>query len=59
VQEAQEPYALCVVEIADGPLTRGRVSIDRAVHIWRDCMSNNRWPGYPQEIQRPGIARLV
>jgi hypothetical protein len=32
VQEAQEPYALCVVEIGEGPMTVGRKSIDMAVH---------------------------
>jgi hypothetical protein len=53
VQEAQEPHPIQVVEIAEGPMTVGRKSIEMAVHIWRHCMSTNTWPGYPQEIIRP------
>lgn len=53
VQEAQEPFALCVVEIGEGPLTVGRKSIDMAADIWRDCMATGRWPGYPEEIITP------
>lgn len=54
-QETEEPFALQVVEITSGPLTSGRKSIDMAVHIWRDCMTNDRWPGYPQMIQQPEL----
>lgn len=53
VQETTVPYALNVVEIAEGPLTMGRKMLDMAFHIWKDCIMRDRWPGYPPEIVVP------
>lgn len=59
VQEASLPYALQVVELTPGVLTMGRKMLDMAVDIWRHCMTENRWPGYPQEILRPELPGWV
>lgn len=51
--ECEEPYALTVTEIPEGAMTMGRKMLEMAMHIWRDCVTTNRWPGYPTDIQRP------
>jgi hypothetical protein len=53
VQEVEKPYALTVAEIGEASLTMGRKMLDMAVTIWRDCIENNRWPGYSEDIARP------
>jgi hypothetical protein len=55
VQEAFEPYVLCVVGISGGPMTVARKSIDMAVTIWRHCIATQTWPGYPEEILEPEL----
>lgn len=47
VQETQPPYALNIVELAEGPMTMGRKMLDVAARKWRHCMTANHWPGYP------------
>jgi hypothetical protein len=53
VQETESPYCLNVVEMSEGAMTMGAKMLDMAVAIWRHCMANDRWPGYPAEIVTP------
>jgi PDDEXK-like domain of unknown function (DUF3799) len=53
VQETERPYALNVVEMSESALTMGRKMLAMAFHIWKDCITSNRWPGYPLEIIVP------
>lgn len=54
VQEAgDKPHALNVVEMSESTMTMGRKMLDMAVHIWKDCITRDRWPGYPLEIIVP------
>lgn len=53
VQEDERPYSLNVVELTEGPMTMGRKMLDHGVNLWRECVRNDRWPGYPPEIVRP------
>ena len=53
VQETEPPYCLNVVEMSEGAMTMGAKMLDMAVAIWRHCMANDRWPGYPAEIVTP------
>lgn len=53
VQEDEKPYALTVAEIGEAAMTMGRKQLDMAVTIWRRCIENDRWPGYPTDIARP------
>lgn len=53
VQENEEPYALCVVEITEAVMTMGRKKLQYAIDIWRRCIEADQWPGYPAEIMRP------
>jgi hypothetical protein len=52
-QEQEEPYALSVVEITPDVMTMGRKKLQHAISLWCECMSANKWPGYPAEIQKP------
>lgn len=53
VQETDKPYALNVVEMSESALTMGRKMLAMAFHIWKDCITRDRWPGYPLEIIVP------
>ena len=52
-QETVPPYALTVSELTEGVMTMGRKKLDMAVTIWRHCIRNDSWPGYPAEVLRP------
>ncbi len=53
LQENEDPYEVTVSELPEATLTKGRLMLDKAIAVWRDCMANNRWPGYPRIIHRP------
>ena len=53
VQETEAPFALSVVELSESALTMGRKKLDVAFALWRRCIEENRWPGYPTEIVVP------
>lgn len=53
VQETEAPYCLTVVELSEAVMTMGRKMLDHAIDIWRDCIAQNRWPGYPTEVVMP------
>jgi hypothetical protein len=55
VQETEPPYALNVVEIGEAAMTMGRKRLDIAFEIWRDCITADRWPGYPLDVLTPEL----
>lgn len=54
-QENSDPFALTVNQIGEAALTIGRKQIDYAIRIWRDCVNQYRWPGYPPRIITPDL----
>lgn len=53
VQETEPPHLLNVVRISEGALTLGRKQVIMARNIWAQCMRNDVWPGYPDQILTP------
>jgi hypothetical protein len=51
-QEKTAPYELCVVELGSDSLTMARKKVARAREIWRLCLEDDHWPGYPLGVQR-------
>lgn len=47
VQEVTEPFALTAIELNDEALDLADYKVDAGLAIWRWCMENNEWPGYP------------
>ena len=45
--EKTEPYLVSVVELDVEAINIGRQLNDRAKRIYRECVENNTWPGYP------------
>jgi hypothetical protein len=45
--EKTAPYLVSVVELDDEAINIGRQLNDRAKRIYRECVENNTWPGYP------------
>ncbi len=50
VQEVKPPYALSVVALTPAALALGDAKAHRAIEMWRDCLSADRWPGYPNDV---------
>jgi hypothetical protein len=46
-QENYPPYCCTLVELDEHWMTMGRKKLQRAIDIWGDCITNDRWPGYP------------
>ena len=46
--EKTAPYMVSVVELTPADMARGRYQLDRAKRIYRECVANDRWPGYPE-----------
>lgn len=45
--EKAAPYLVSVVQLDDEAVESGRMLNDRAKRIYRECVENNTWPGYP------------
>lgn len=52
-QEKAAPNEVCVVELGSETLTIARKKIARAREMWRICLRDQSWPGYP-----PGVHRM-
>lgn len=50
VQETYEPFALSVLRPAPSFVALGTDKVRAAVKVWRDCLTTNRWPGYPMGV---------
>lgn len=53
LQENDDPYEVTVCELPESVMHFGRLKLDKAINIWRDCMKNDRWPGYPRVVHSP------
>lgn len=51
-QEKSAPHEICVVELGHDTLFMARKKIARAREMWRICLDQGVWPGYPVGIQR-------
>lgn len=47
VQETAPPHALSVVALTPAALAMADRKVTEALRIWRYCLENDRWPGYP------------
>lgn len=50
VQEVKPPYLLSVVELDPAGVTLGQKKISTAVDLWKRCLRESVWPGYPAAI---------
>lgn len=51
-QEKSAPFEICVVELGSETLTIASKKIARAREMWRICLRDQSWPGYPPGIHR-------
>ena len=49
VQEKTPPYCPVVIELDDEALRAGSALMAQAAHIFHDCLSTSRWPGYADD----------
>lgn len=47
VQETADPFALSVVGITPAAVDLADRKVDEALNLWRWCLQNDTWPGYP------------
>jgi hypothetical protein len=47
VQENYAPYALSVIALSPSVIDLAERKVELAIQIWRSCMQQNTWPGYP------------
>lgn len=50
VVEVDEPHALSVVEIDPASLAIAERDVERAIELWRQCITSGQWPGYPRRV---------
>ncbi|PYE25058.1 PDDEXK-like uncharacterized protein DUF3799 [Rhizobium sp. PP-CC-3A-592] len=50
MQEQEAPHEVSVVRVDNGGRLIGEKMVSNAFLLWRKCMAENRWPGYPTEI---------
>jgi len=48
VIEFDAPYGLSVMASAPSLRAYAEAEIERALHVWDNCMKTQNWPGYPQ-----------
>lgn len=48
--EKHPPYASALYYATDEMLAQGRAEYKRLLKIYADCLSRDKWPGYPQDI---------
>jgi hypothetical protein len=50
VVETTPPYGLSVIEPGPAVLELADAKVDAALALWKDCLENDRWPGYPTRV---------
>ncbi len=50
VVETYPPYALSINSLTPAALEVGRAKVKRAMELWRECLANDSWPGYPNRV---------
>jgi hypothetical protein len=48
--ETASPYAISIVEMTPAALDLAERQVSRAVDLWKRCLANDEWPGYPRQI---------
>jgi hypothetical protein len=49
-QEISPPYACSLVGLSNAYREVGAAKVERAINLWRYCMSLNEWPAYDLRI---------
>lgn len=49
-QECEPPYDCSLVGCSDALQQIADAEVERAVRLWRECVSSGTWPGYPKDI---------
>ena len=57
VQETFPPYVLCVLGLAPEWQWSGQSKVSRAIELWRKCITDDRWPGYPDRTVYPDLPK--
>ena len=52
VFETDPPYAMSVMTAAPSLLHAVEGQVERAIELWRRCMRDQKWPGYPAAMAR-------
>jgi hypothetical protein len=50
VQEISPPYACSLISLSNAYRAIGASKLERAIKLWNECLSTNRWPAYPTQI---------
>lgn len=45
-QEQDFPYACSLIELSPAKAELVRLDVERAINLWRQCLKEDRWPGY-------------
>jgi hypothetical protein len=59
VVETTAPYAVSVISLSPEGWALADSKVEYAIHLWRDCLANDRFPGYPTQVcyaEPPGWA---
>lgn len=48
--ETVEPFGVSIFEFDDRSIAEGEAAMRRAARIYRDCIAENDWPGYPPRV---------
>ncbi|MBT9132470.1 MAG: hypothetical protein DDT33_00988 [Firmicutes bacterium] len=49
-QETEEPYLCSFVGLPPDFMEMGKSKCDYGIFLWKECLSTNQWPGYPQRV---------
>lgn len=50
VCETDPPYALSVIGMTPGALELANAKVDWAIALWKRCLADDEWPGYPKQV---------
>ncbi len=50
VLETVYPFALSIVQMAPDAEALAHARLQRALHLWSDCLTRGEWPGYPDRV---------
>lgn len=51
VQETYPPYACSFIRMSDAFLALSRDKTERAIKLWAECVTADKWPAYPNTIE--------
>lgn len=49
-QETEAPYMCSLVGMSEEYMQIAEAKVSKAIDIWRECLTNKKWPGYPTRI---------